>query len=434
MRVGLFEKVSYGLGNAGSNAMFGLTSSYLLFYYTDALKMPAATAASIFLLSRLIDAVYDPLLGVIIDRTNTRWGKHRPFVFVFSPLLALTTIALFTDPRQFHIDTTAYAYVTYILFGLFYSSVSLPLTSMLPSITSDPDDRNVVNSVREFFSSGAFILISYATMPTVYLLGGQDVARGFLLFAFLSGALCVIFCLASALTVHERATSDEEQVWLTPRQSIAALAGNRIWLGTALINFFFWVGYSSHLQSVIYYSNYILDDVSATPLIMTSLAGSLIGVLFCPSVARRVGKVRAAQIGMGSACISIAAIALFPNVSWAFACNLATNIGLGLFGGFLFVFMADAVDEGERLSGNRAPGFLFAASSLGVKVGMSVGGGLGAYILAGFGYYAGAKTTSALQLGVMTSHVWLCFVAFGFALVSLQLCERRHSHVASTVL
>lgn len=426
------EKLSYGFGNFGINLQFGMTGAFLMYFYTDVYGVSAAVVGTLFLVARAIDAVFDPMMGLLIDRTETRWGKHRPYLVALAVPFALCGIAVFATPALGPTGKLVYIYVTYTLLGILYSAVSLPLNSMLPTLTSDPAERNVTNATREFMGTGAVVGVGYATLPLVAVLGAGAEASGFLKVAALFGAISLVGLAVAFFNTRERVAPEKSPTVLTTRQSLRATRGNWPWVATMLVNFFFWIGFSGHVQSVVYYARHVLGRPELVSDLMLTMTGTLVGTAAAGWCANRIGKRWTGGIGAAVAAIATAAIPLSDLTSWLLATNFLAYAGMGLIGGLLFALMADAVEYGEWRSGYRAQGFLFAASSFGVKLGMSIGGAAGAWLLSGAGYVAGAAITPAIRSGITWGHAWLpaiSFAAMGLSLLLFRFAPgyaRRH--------
>lgn len=405
------ERLSYGFGNFGANLAFGMTGAYLLYFYTDVYHVSAGIVATLFLVARCADAVFDPLFGLLIDRTRTRFGKHRPYLIGLCVPYALCSVAVFSTPHLPTLWKVAYLYVTYTLFGMLYSGLSLPLNSMLPTLTRDGKTRTSINALREFLGSSATVGATFITLPLVHWFGDVPIG-GFAATAALFSAVAVIALTTAFFKTRERIGPDRSPHVLTTHQSLRATRGNWPWIATMLVNFFFWVGFIGHIQSVIYYADDVIHRADLVPQIMLMNVVLLIGTGLSAFVANRIGKRTTGMIGAAIAAVCTAAIPLSNAPYWVISMNGVCNLGLGLIGGLLFAFMADSVDYGEWRSGFRAQGFLFAASSFGVKLGMSIGGAAGAWLLSRAHYVAGAPATAAVAASVVLGHIWIPMVSY----------------------
>jgi GPH family glycoside/pentoside/hexuronide:cation symporter len=417
----LRERLSYGGGNFGVNLLFGLTGSYLMYFYTDVYRLSPALVAQLFLIARGVDAVFDPLLGLAIDRTHTRWGKHRPYLLWFALPFALSGVAVFWTAPLTGWAQIAYVFATYTAMGLLYSCISLPLNSMLPALDRDEKSRNVTNAIREFMGSGATVGVGYATMPLVGWLGGGDARRGFLSAAILLGALTLTGIAAAFLGTRERHPTDTLTASLTTRQSLRATRGNWPWIATMAVNLFFWIGFIGHIQTMLYYARDVAGHAEWVSPLMATMLVTLAGTACSALLANRIGKRATGMIGGTIAALATALLPMSNSFAWLVWLNALSFAGLGLIGGLLFALMADAVDYGAWKSGYRAQGFLFAASSFGVKLGMSLGGAAGAWLLARAHYDAALRPDGAVVSAIVWSHVWLPALSYALMAASLAL-------------
>ncbi|HWU01505.1 MAG TPA: glycoside-pentoside-hexuronide (GPH):cation symporter [Novosphingobium sp.] len=429
-KLSLLERLSYGAGNFGANLIFGLTGAYLMYFYTDVYRVSPAVVATLFLLARGIDAVFDPLLGLAIDRTHTRWGKHRPYLLWFAVPFAVCGVLVFCAPDLGEGAKLAYIYITYTLLGVLFSCISLPLNSMLPTLTSNVKQRNVTNVIRELMGSTATVGIGYAAMPLVTALGGPDQKAGFLHLALVLAVLTVVgLGLAFAFT-RERIEADEGLHTLSTGQSLRATRGNWPWIATMGVNLFFWIGFIGHVQSTVYYARDVAGHADWVSSLMAMMLVMLATTACSAWSANRIGKRATGWIGAAVATLATAAIPLSNSFAWLMAMNALGYAGLGFLGGLLFALMADAVDYGAWKSGFRAQGFLFAASSFGVKLGMSIGGAVGAWLLARAHYVAGAATTPAVVSAVEWSHAYIPALSYVAMAASLALFRFHPDYAA----
>jgi sugar (glycoside-pentoside-hexuronide) transporter len=430
-RVPLLEQISYGLGSFGTNLQFGMVSAFLMYFYTDVSGVSAAMVAEVFLVSRIVDAVYDPVLGLLIDKTSTRFGKHRPYLIALAIPYAICGAALFTTPALSGSSKTAYIYITYTLFGVLYSSLSLPLLSMLSTLTRDSGQRALINSVREFLGSTAIVGASYITLPLVALLGLGSAAAGFARTAAMFGVVTLIGLALLVANTRERVVP-ARSVQLSTRQSVRAVVANWPWVSTALINFFFWTGFTVHIQSAIYFTHNLLGRMALLPTLMLTMIAALPGTAIAGSLSNWMGKRPTGLLAATVAMLATAATGWSTDSSWLLGCSALAYLGLGVQAGLIFSMMADSVDYGEWRSGYRAQGFLFAASSFGVKFGMGLGGALGAWMLARGGYVAGGALTPRVAAAINWGYVWApvaCFIAMALSNLAFNFDPAKHTVV-----
>jgi len=262
--------------------------------------------------------------------------------------------------------------------------------------------------------------IGYAALPRIKAVSNGDEARGFIVLAAICSVITLVCMLNAFANTRERVEVDAQVDKLTTAQSLKATRGNLPWIATMLVNFFFWIGFTGHIQSFVYFAQQVLGEAAFTSTLMLTMLAVLIGTAFAGVCANAIGKRMTGAIGATVATVFTALMPLSNDHTWLIAANVVAYIGQGLIGGLLFSLMADAVDYGAWRSGYRAQGFLFAASSFGVKLGMSVGGAAGAWFLSLAAYDAKVAATPAVVTAVIAGHVWLpaaSYAAMGLSLL-----------------
>jgi GPH family glycoside/pentoside/hexuronide:cation symporter/probable glucitol transport protein GutA len=206
------EKIAYGFGCFGQNMLYNLMANFLLFFYTDIFGILPAAAGTILLVARIWDAVNDPLMGMIADRTHSRWGKFRPYL-LFTPILFLPfAVASFSAPQFSHSGKVAWAAITYICFGMIYTASDVPFWAMSSTISEDTKVRSSVVVYPRFMATVAVALATLATQPLIMLfsVAGKP-ERGYQMTSLVYSLLTVVCFLIAFLAVKERVVTNEEQ-------------------------------------------------------------------------------------------------------------------------------------------------------------------------------------------------------------------------------
>ncbi len=394
------ERISYGLGDTASNLVFMMITFYLLYFYTDVFGISAAAVATMFLIARVWDAINDLIMGIIIDKTKTKWGKCRPYFLWMAIPYGIFAFLTFTTPDLVGTSKLIYAYITYIALGTVYTAINIPLSAILPSLTDDYQERTAVNAVRMIFAVIGGLLVAGLTMPLVEAFGQGNAAKGFQLTMGLYAVIAVILFIITFLNTRERIQAANKKS-IPVKESFKALKGNTPWLISVLINFVMWTGMTMKNQTAIYYLQYNLGrpDLISTFLPLAIIA-ILPGIILVPFVSKRIGKRNTMFIGNLVAILGFIMIYLAGNhnISLLFTGNIVSSIGLGFNVGLIFALIADTVDYGEWKSGVRASGLLFAASSFGVKLGMGVGGAISGWTLSAGNYIPQASNQEITAL------------------------------------
>lgn len=413
----LIEKVSYGLGDTASNLIYTVITTYLTFYFTDVYGLGAVAVGTLMLIARFVDMIDSPIFGILIDKTNTKWGKSRPWILWSSIPFAIVSTLLFMGPELSASGKLAYAYVFYILANILYAAVNNPLTTMLPSMTSDVQERTVANTFRMFGGQVGGLIVNLSLLPLVAYFGGGDQQKGFFYTMGLFSLIGLILFFITFINTKERVQNISGDGPLTLKQSTKAMKGNRPWYAISLFGILFFLLYIMKMSAGIYYITYNLEKPELVSLVNTLGMLSLLGILFVPFLTKKYSKKSLMITGI---LVNIVGqfIIYFggTNIAVVITGTIIGSIGLGLPAGLLFAFMADTVDYGEWKSGIRAQGILVSSAGMGIKLGSGFGAAIPAWLLAAGGYVPNQKQTeSALQM-ITLSFVWLPII---FAIVSI---------------
>ncbi|MGX4585325.1 glycoside-pentoside-hexuronide (GPH):cation symporter [Paenibacillus chitinolyticus] len=409
------ERISYGLGDTASNLVFQMITMYLMFFYTDVYGLNVAAVGTLFLVARIIDAFDSPIFGMLIDRTSTRWGKSRPYFLWLALPFAVVAVLAFMTPDISDTGKIVYAYITYITLGILYAGINLPLTSLLPSMTSNSHERTVVNSVRMILGQLGGLIVSIGTLPLVASLGKGDQQQGFLWTMVLFASVAAILFFITFANTRERVQTASGTQAIPFKEGVKALKGNLPWWLLLFLNLFFWIAFTSKGQSTVFFLKYNLDREDLVPFLNGLNVLLMAGIALMPLVVKRIGKRNTMLLGIviGAASqLTLYAAAAGSSIPLLIGAVVIGNVGLGLAAGLMFAMLADTVDYGEWRSGVRAQGLLTASSSFGVKFGMGIGGALAAWVLA-IGHYVPNQQQQASGLAaIQFNFVWTPFICF----------------------
>lgn len=399
------EKVAYGLGDTASNIVFQTVMLFLTFFYTDIFGISPAVVGSMFLLVRVIDAVTDPLMGAMADKTRSRHGKYRPYLLWLALPFALCSVLAFTTPDLSDSGKVIYAFATYTLLMLAYTAINIPYSALGGVLTADPTERVSVQSYRFVFGMLGGLLVTACTLPLVDFFGNGDNAKGYqLTIAAMSALGLVLFLLCFAGT-RERVKAPVDQ-HLTLRGSFASLWQNDQWRILCVAAFFLLTGMVLRTTLAIYYVKYFLgrEDL-ITAFVTLGMIGNIAGCAVAQWLSRFVDKVTAyIALQLISAAISCAsffvasdqlALAFTLYFFWGFFLQMATPL--------LWAKMADTVDYGHYKTGLRITGLVYSSIVFFIKLGLALGGALAGWLLAFYGYQADASQTAATEQGILLS-------------------------------
>ncbi|MEU6540776.1 MFS transporter [Streptomyces sp. NPDC047000] len=429
---GLGERLGYSLGDLASNLTWTTVSSYLLFFYTDVAVIAAATAGTLMLVARVLDAVFDPSIGMLLDRTRTRFGRARPFLMFGAPVLAVLTVLTFVTPGSGGSADIVWAYVTFILVGLAYSAVNVPYGSLMPMMTRDSGMRMKLSAFRFFGASIGLIVVSTATTPLVDALGGGNQRRGFLLTVTLYAIVGLILFWTVAATAKERVPSAAPaEVEAPMRTALRATLTNGPWVALFVQTLLMFARLGVITGGAIYYALTVVGNPSAISLILLAYSlSALAGSVATPPVLKRLGHRNGIIAGLVASIVLTVLLVLFRHTMPAF---LAVFFLSGVVGGFGFVaapaLVSDTVEYQEYRTRQRNEGLLYSGYSFATKVGTALGGAMLAWGLGVIGYRADAHGGHIangvlwLYLGLPVVLAVLQIVALGFYRLEKRLPE-----------
>lgn len=427
--VGWLEKISYGLGDTASNLVFHTVGTYLLFFYTDVYGLPVAAVGTLFLFTRVMDAVYDMGAGILIDKTRTRWGKCRPWFLWCALPYAIFAVLTFHVPDLAASGKLIYAYITYNALSLLYTAINLPISAMLPSMTRNSQERAETSSVRMFLAIAGMSIVTYGTMPLVDFFGQGDKAKGFFWTMTLFASAAFVFFVLTFWNTRERyqpATHDEPTI----AESIRSALRNWPWAITLLLNLIYWFGFAMRMQTAVYYLRYNLGRADLVPTVMLTNLATLPSVALGAWLSRRIGKRNTMLVGLVGMGIGIILIGIAGphDTTLLIGGNIVANFSKGFYVGLLFAMMADTVDFGEWKTGVRAAGFLFAAATLGVKLGLGFGGAYSAWMLSSAGYVPNVDQTATALAAIRANYIVAPAICTGLMVVLLLLYRLDGQH------
>jgi GPH family glycoside/pentoside/hexuronide:cation symporter len=390
------ERLSYGFGDMGTSLAYNMASAFLLFYYTDVVKLPAAAVGTVFLVARLLDAVIDMVVGVAVDKTRTRFGRTRPYFLFTAVPYAVVTVLLFNVPAWGQTAQLVYAFLTFKALGILMSLQAIPYTALMPMMTEDTGDRLKLSGMRSVGTSVSVVLGTAATMPLVGLLGRGDQQRGFLsvaaLFAVI-GLICTIALFRNCRERHEDEGSPRFAIWPAVKQML----GNRAWLVCFGFCLTYFVRFGVMMSSTPYFAIEVLHRPWMIAVMLPAVSGMLLLSSFvAPPLYARFG-IRRGCIGVLALATALFAILPFTenSVPAFLAVYLAACLSTSVTIVAAFTMIAETVDYHDWRFGVRREGLLSSGVSLATKVGMAVGTAGFAYALGEAGYTAGAVTDAA---------------------------------------
>ncbi len=414
----LKEKIGYGFGDAAISMFGKLFSMYLMFFYTDVFGISATLVGSMFLITKIWDAALDPLVGILGDRTQTGWGKFRPYLMWIAVPFGIMGVLTFTTPSFTETGKVVYAFVTYSLMMMVYSFINVPYASLMGVMTADGKERTSLAIFRFIFAFGGGLLVLGLAEPLVDIFsklqkGTVNIQQGWQLAAAVFALIAIMFFMFSFSWTRERIKPASPQTSL--KKDIIDLFSNKPWfilLASGIAAFFF---NSIRDGAAIYYFKYYIQGQSAftisgikLTITLSSLyfvlgqAASIAGVVLAKPISDRIGKKHTFLYAMLFA--TIFSIAFYwldrSNLTMIFVLQFLISMSAGIIYPLIWSMYADAADYSEWKTGRRATGLVFSISSLSQKFGWTLGGALAGWLLGYYGFKANVVQSDAAQNGI----------------------------------
>ncbi|MFO1449315.1 MAG: MFS transporter [Opitutaceae bacterium] len=417
------EKLSYGFGDLASVLYWQTFMVYLTYFYTDVFGIAAAAAGTMLGLSRSVDAFFDPVMGMVADRTKTRWGKFRPYLLWLCVPFAAAGVLTFTVPDFAASGKLIWAWITYNALMLLYTAINIPYTAMLGVITPNPNERTTLSSIKFVFAFGAGMIVSALLLPMSKILGGGNDARGWQLSFVVIGLAAICFFLITFFNTRERILPPKEQKD-SVLQDLRDLVTNGPWLIllATTITFILYVAVRSSV-TVHYFKYYVGTQTLTLPSWLPKWGGtqewhleglvsifntsgqlaSLVGVMLVPFVARWVGRKSAFVVLLLIGLASTASFYLLKpdQLLLIFGINLLGSLTGGPLSALLWAMYADTADYAEWRKGRRATGLVFSASIFSQKQGWALGAWVALALMQSVGFVANVEQTAASRHGLV---------------------------------
>jgi len=395
----LKEKIGYGFGDMSSSMFWKIFSYYLPFFYSNIFGLSLVDAGVLVLVTRIWDAVSDPMMGIISDRTNTKWGKYRPYLLWVAPFFSICGILLFTTPDLNYGGKLIWAYVTYILMMTVYTGINVPYGAMLGVMTDDSNEKTVFSSFRMFFAYGGSFISLFLWEPLTNLLGGYNTPGGwFWAMVVIATACFVMFILCFTMTKEHLKTISTVSVG----NDFKALLTNKPWwllIGAALcFNLFNTVRGAT---VAYFFQDIIGPNVSLVffGLMFAFYAGlflgvgevsNMVGVASCVPIANKFGK-KTTFILVNGSLVVLSVLFFFipctPAGYWTMLIfQILISILTGIMSPLVWSMYADVSDYAELKFNTASTGLIFSSSSMAQKFGGAIGGAAVLWLLSGFGY------------------------------------------------
>jgi sugar (glycoside-pentoside-hexuronide) transporter len=431
------EKVGYALGDMAANFVFQAMLALQLDFYTHTFGLTAAQAGTLFLIVGLAVACFNPVMGVIADRTKSKSGKFRPWLVWTAVPFGIISILTFTTPELSPGAKIIYAWITYILLRVIYTVNNVPYASLTAVMTQDPDERTSISSYRQIAANSAGFIVQSLAVPLVPFLGGSNSARGYQLTMGLLSVLSVIFFIISFFATKERIQPDPQQK-TSLGQDLSDLFRNRPWVVLFLVTLFYFSAILVRGNVMLPYFRFVAGNVNLFAWFNGfGLASLLLGVALSTAVSVRVGKRElfiASMILTG--IFNMALYVISPQATYIIiGTEVLRQFSYGLSGPILWAMMGDVADYGEWKTGRRATGAVTGGIVFALWAGLALGGAVAGWLLSAYGLVSAADVQSpGTQTGiVLTASIYagLFFLAAASCLFFYPLSREKNQSIAN---
>lgn len=420
-KISVWERFAYGCGDLGCNIIYSAMSAFLLFYYTDYVHVSALTVGTIMLISRIFDGITDLIMGVIVDRTKSRFGKCRPWILRMAIPFAIAGVLLFTVPTGLgNSAKVVYIFITYnLVSSVVYTAINVPYATLNSLITQNQYERSVLSIFRMILATVGTLVITNLTLPLVEFFGNNASAwtKTFAVFGVLSVIVFLITFTGTKERVKPSKNTKQEKIPFV--KGLKLLFQNKYWIMITLTPVLIFINYSLNSGAAVYYAKVILKNANLVgPMNLVASVTQIVVMFFTAFIIKRIGKRNMLIIG---SIVYGAGFAMFAFVGDSYMgimlASAVKGIGNAGISSCMFAIVSDTIEYGEWKTGYRTEGLVNSASSFGFKVGNGLGSAMLGWILALGGY---AEKAAEQSPGALTA-IKSLFIYIPVVVVILQV-------------
>lgn len=409
-RLSFREKFAYGLGDTASNFFFQTFNIFLLYYYTDIFGLNAAAVGTMFLVTKIIDCVTDPLMGVVADRTQTRWGKFRPYLLWMAVPYGVLGYIMFMNPALSTSGKLVFAYVTYSAMMLVYTAINIPYSALMGVMSSSSKERTSLSAYRFVCAFSGGLLVASLVSPLKNLLGGGSEVAGFQWTMAIFAVVSIAMFLFTFSQTKERVVAAEE-IAPNMRRDFSFLLRNRAWVAMFFAAIFTLTNVAVRGAVTVYFFKYFVRDdgrrvflfFDHTSLFMTlGMVAMIAGVACTKFFTDRWGKRELMLVLNTLNALAMASFFLLKpdQIGLMYVLNFVGTFIVGPTPAIVWAMYADTADYGEWKFRRRTTAMVFSAAQFGQKMGLAIGAAVAGWVLGLFGFVANAVQTDESLLGI----------------------------------
>ncbi len=397
IKLSIREKIAYGLGDTGCNFVWQTVMLFLAYFYTDIYGLSPAHMGTMFLLVRFIDAVTDPIMGSIVDRTKSKHGRYRPYLLWVSIPFGVACMLAFYTPDLGQTGKIVYAYLSYIFLTVMYTAINVPYCAMANAMTNSSKERTSLQSYRFALSTAGGLVVAMVALPLVDIIGQGDVQKGYVGAMAVMGLGAIALFFVSFANTKERCVPQEEvkqSVW----KDLKLLLKNNQWRVLFIVNVILLTGVVLKGASTMYYVNTVMGRPDlATSFMVTGMLANIVGAIGSAPLLGKYDKPKVYRVLiMVSGFLSAFLYIVDPtNVYMVFMLVILLGVVQMSTTPILWSMMSDVVDYEKTRSNRSLSGMVFSTNLFAIKLGIAIGGASVGWILAATGYVGGAEVQSA---------------------------------------
>jgi len=401
-KLSIKEKVGYGLGDTASHFVWDMVGFWILIFYTDTFGISAAAAGTIMLIARVWDMVSDPLMGIIADRTTTKWGKFRPYILWMAVPYSILAVLTFTTPDLGATGKIIYAGVTYFLLMTVFTAINLPYSSLGAVMTSDSYERAGLNSYRFVFAFIGQLIVTGSALTLALYFGNGDTAQGYQYTLILFAVISFLLFMITFKTTKERVQPPKEQQQ-NLKEDLRNLFKNKPWVILFFVGIISFVMFAMQNLSIAYYFKYYMGNEENVQLfnVIGTLA-LIVGIPFSKPLAIKFGK---RNVFLASSLISgfffiLLYLPSAENIISIYVLNILAKLTYAPAVPLLWTMIADTADYSEWKNERRSTGLVFSAATFAQKAGWGIGGVLAGWLLALYQFIPNAEQSATALTGI----------------------------------
>jgi GPH family glycoside/pentoside/hexuronide:cation symporter len=396
------EKIGYGLGDTASHFVWDMVGFWILIFYTDTFGISAAAAGTIMLIARFWDMISDPIMGIIADKTKTRWGKFRPYILWMALPYSILAVLTFTTPDFGQTGKIIWAGITYFSLMTVFTAINLPYSSLGAVMTSDSYERAGLNSYRFIFAFIGQLIVSGTALTLAKYFGNGDNAKGYQITLVLFSVVSFILFMITFKTTKERVHPPKEQKE-SLKEDVKNLFKNRPWVILFIVGIISFVMFALQNLSIAYYFKYYIGKEENVQFFNVIGTIALIATIpFSKTLAKKFGK---KNVFIASSIISgfFFMLLFLPgekDIISIYILNILAKMAYAPAVPLLWTMLADTADYSEWKTGRRSTGLVFSAATFAQKAGWGIGGAIAGWLLVLFNFVPNAEQTTSAITGI----------------------------------